>query len=247
MQRNPSPDDFKWRVGARGRRAGCARSPRTGRQALRRHDDQRRVLPDHLLRLPQDLFPRIRGQDRHQGEFHHAGLPSLQPAHRPRTVDQGFGARRGQRHLHLFRPLDRRRLADQPRQIHQRRQDDPGRLGAGGFRRRPAIGDAERQGRDLRLRLARRRHDPGRRALRPDREGGTFHAQDLRRADQSVRRDPQQGRGRSLHRRQAASLELDSLFDGHGRRGVQGAARQSRRQRSTRRRPPPRPSGTRTC
>ena len=36
-----------------------------------------------------------------------------------------------------------------------------GRLGAGGFRGRHAIGDAERQGRDLRLLLGRRRHDPG--------------------------------------------------------------------------------------
>ena len=42
---------------------------------------------------------------------------------------------------------------------------------AGGFRRRPAIGDEERQGRDLRLRLGSRRHDHGRGARRPDREG----------------------------------------------------------------------------
>ena len=36
-------------------------------------------------------FPRVRGEDRHQGQFHHAGLPGLQPAHRPRAVDQGLG------------------------------------------------------------------------------------------------------------------------------------------------------------
>ena len=102
-----------------------------------------------------------------------------------------------------------------------------GRLGSGGFRRRPAIGDEERQGRDLRLHLGSRRHDPGRRALRPDRAGGPRPAQDLRRADQGVRRRPQQGRRRRLHRRQAASLELDSLSDGHGRQRLQGAAGQS--------------------
>ena len=50
----------------------------------------------------------------------------------------------------------------------------------------------------------------GRGALRPDREGRARHAQDLRRADQGVRRGPQQGERRGLHRRQAASLELDS-------------------------------------
>ena len=43
---------------------------------------------------------------------------------------------------------------------------------AGGFRRRPAVGDAERQGRDLRLHLGSRRHDHERGALRPDRASG---------------------------------------------------------------------------
>ena len=69
-----------------------------------------------------------------------------------------------------------------------------------------------------------RRDDHDRLALRPDREGGARHAQDLRRADQGVRRGAQQGGRRGLHRRQAASLELDPLPDGHGRQRVQGAA-----------------------
>src|SRR5882757_10258038 len=47
------------------------------REALCRYDDQRLVLPNDLLRIPQELLPAVRGEDRHQGGFHHAGLPSL--------------------------------------------------------------------------------------------------------------------------------------------------------------------------
>ena len=80
--------------GRRPRHARGTARQRPGRQALCRHDDQRLVLPDDLLRVPQDLLPAVRGEDRHQGQFQHAGLPGLQPAHRPRAVDQGLGARR---------------------------------------------------------------------------------------------------------------------------------------------------------
>ena len=58
------------------------------------------------------IHPRVYREDGHKGQLRHSRLPGLQPARRPRTVDQGQRLRRAERHLHLYQPLDRRRLAD---------------------------------------------------------------------------------------------------------------------------------------
>ena len=81
------------------------------------------------------LHPRVHREDRHQGQLRHARLPGLQPARRPRAVDQGQRLRRAERHLHLHQPLDRRRLADAARRVHQGPRTHAGRLG---LRRFPA-------------------------------------------------------------------------------------------------------------
>ncbi len=52
------------------------------------------------------MAARVRGADRCQGQLRHALVPGLQPTRRPRALHARFGLRRGQRHLHLFEPLD---------------------------------------------------------------------------------------------------------------------------------------------
>ena len=62
---------------------------------------------------------------------------------------KGEAHRRGQRHLHLLRPLDRRRLAHAARRLHQGPEAHAGRLGRRRLparRRQPRCKDA--QGRD---------------------------------------------------------------------------------------------------
>ena len=75
-------------------------------------------------------------------------------------------------HLHLFRPLDRRRLDDQPRHLHQGRQDDtPADWDPEDFAGGPQSAMKNAKGETFGLHLGSRRHDHGRGALRPDRAG----------------------------------------------------------------------------
>ena len=95
--------------------AGALILPGTGagarrRQAAVRHDAEYRVLELALCQALDRIRPAIRRGDRRQGQLRDAVLPDLQSAHRCRVVDRRFVLRRAQRHLHLYRPLDRRRL-----------------------------------------------------------------------------------------------------------------------------------------
>ena len=75
-------------------------------------------------------FPEFQDKTGIKVNFTMQAFPRLQPAHRPRALDQGLGDRRLQHHLHLFRPLDRRAGWFTPLDpFLERQQVHAGRLG----------------------------------------------------------------------------------------------------------------------